>query len=112
MIHKAGGRITYAPDAIVKEEVVPERAHFGWLSKRYFRFGQTHGLLLLEDQGAALTIRMKNALIALSKVLFCFIAAVLNVTNAVRVMYWLLRGTMHLGVVSRLLGISKLEQYG
>ena len=111
-VYKAGGRFAYAPEAIVTEDVSPDRAQFSWLLKRYFRSGQTHGVLVLEDKGTSFLARIKGAAIALGKAIFCFGGAICTVSKDVRFRYWILRGTMHAGVVSRLLGIHELKQYG
>ena len=56
--------------------------------------------------------RVRNILLALAKAAFCFAAALLNVFSPVRVRFWILRGALHAGVVSRLFGKREIEQYG
>jgi succinoglycan biosynthesis protein ExoM len=110
-IHKAGGRIDFAPTAIVTEDVAANRLSLWWLVKRTFRSGQTHGLLLLAT-GCALKTRLKQIALAFSKAFFCLLAALGSLLTGGRARCWLLRGTLHVGVVARLLGISELTQYG
>jgi len=111
-IYRAGGRIVLAPDALVTEVVPKNRATFTWLLKRRFRSGQTHGVTLLESNADGLPGRVRNILLALAKAAFCFAAALLNVFSPVRVRFWILRGALHAGVVSRLFGKREIEQYG
>ncbi|MCB9988457.1 MAG: glycosyltransferase family 2 protein [Rhodospirillales bacterium] len=111
-IHQNGGKIAYAPAALVTEDVPPARARLGWLLKRKFRSGQTHGLLLMEAQGFGIAPRLKNGMVAALKWGLSYIMALLNIWRFDRAAFWLLRGTLHLGVIMRLLGKSDLVQYG
>jgi len=108
-ICKAGGRITYAPEALVTEEVPANRANLSWLFRRRYRSGQTHGLLLLEASGFGLLRRIENFVVAEVKAFFCFIMTLLTVWHLDRMRYWLLRSALHMGVVSRLLGRKIIE---
>jgi succinoglycan biosynthesis protein ExoM len=111
-LHRAGGKITYAPEAIVTEAVPATRAAFWWLLKCRFRSGQTHGLLLLEKEGTNTFTRAKNIAVAAAKILFCLGAALLNIMRPARGRSWLLRGALHAGVVAQLLGFHAIRQYG
>ncbi|HEY0909484.1 MAG TPA: glycosyltransferase family 2 protein, partial [Bradyrhizobium sp.] len=83
------------------------RARLGWLLKRSFRSGQTHGRVLLAAQGR------KPALIAIAaaKCAYCTIAMLLRVPWPARWRGLAVRAALHAGVVSRLAGISDLELY-
>jgi succinoglycan biosynthesis protein ExoM len=111
-VHKAGGKLSYAPDAIVLEDVPESRAKFLWLLKRVFRSGQTHGTLILDAQGTGAMTRLKGIALASLKALYCYLGAALHIVNPRKFMQWILRGTLHLGVIMRLLGKRELEQYG
>ena len=111
-VHKAGGSIDYAPNAMVTEDVAPERLHFYWLLRRRFRSGQTHGMILLANTGATLGARLTNVAMASAKALFCGIVAIGAPLIGQDLHRWLLRGSFHVGVVARLLGKSELKQYG
>ena len=100
---RAGGKIAYAPDALVTESVGTDRASLLWLVKRRFRFGETHALLLMTDRMGALR-RAKLIGVAVVKASLCLLAALANVAGASRFWYWILRGTLHVGVAARLLG--------
>lgn len=105
-IHRAGGKITFAPRAVVTEPVPASRARFSWLMARRFRAGQTHGLLLAEEKGASLPARLRCIALASLKAGACLLAAPLDVRR------WLLRGVLHAGAVSGLCGARAIEQYG
>ena len=104
--------MAYAQEALVTEDVPPERASLAWLLKRRFRYGQTHGMLLLESRGAGPVARMKAILAASAKAGFCFLMSLINIVRGWRMRFWLLRGALHLGVISRLLGGREKESYG
>jgi succinoglycan biosynthesis protein ExoM len=111
-IHENGGHIDFANDAIVYENVARDRLTLPWLLKRYFRFGQTHGMIILTTTHAAWGPRIGYILLAFFKMLVCTIAAVASLFFGQRAHYWLLRGTLHMGVIARLLGQPELTQYG
>ncbi|WP_421914791.1 glycosyltransferase family 2 protein [Mesorhizobium sp.] len=107
---KAGGWITFAPEAWVDEVVPPARAAFDWLGRRRFRVGQTHGHLLGRNaRGLAL---VKEVGLASAKAAFCFAAAIPVAISPVRRNRSVLRGIMHAGVVSGLVGVRELRLYG
>ncbi|WP_352790817.1 glycosyltransferase family 2 protein [Mesorhizobium sp. M0619] len=107
---KAGGRIAFAPEAWVEEVVPRSRAAFDWLRRRRFRFGQTHGHLIGHDAGVI--ERAKAVCLASAKAAYCFGMAALTAISPVRRNRSVLRGIMHVGVVSGLVGISEIRQYG
>ncbi|MCY1241877.1 hypothetical protein D9M72_548020 [compost metagenome] len=109
-MHKAGGRLAYASDALVYEIVPEKRASFEWLAKRRFRSGQTHGRLLA--QGASGSSKPVEIIRAAAKSGYCAIASLLFVVSPVVRSRYALRAIMHAGVVSGLFGVRELEQYG
>ena len=106
-LHRAGGRIAYAPSAVVEEPVTVGRASFAWLAKRRFRSGQTHGRLLAQKHR-----RLPQAGLAASKALFSFGAALGLAAIPHRRNRQALRGLMHVGAVSGLLGLREIRLYG
>nr|WP_132553798.1 glycosyltransferase [Rhizobium azibense] len=109
-MHRDGGRIAYAPEAYVYEAVPEQRAELSWLAKRRFRFGQTHGRLLQErHQGLN---RLKQIGLATAKAGYCLGVALVCILVPVPRYRYALRGMMHLGVVSGLLGVREIRQYG
>lgn len=106
----AGGKIAFAPDAWVEEPVPTKRATLSWLSKRRFRFGQTHGRVVLHgSQGLRRYIRAGTAA---AKAGFCFAVAGVYLFIPIKRYRYGLRGLMHVGVVSGLFGVREIEQYG
>ncbi len=110
--HRAGARLAFASEAVVTEDVPPDRARLSWLVRRYFRSGQTHGRWLLHCEGSAPRKRAKHLALAGGKVMVCVAAAFCSLFSLRRVVFWILRGSMHAGVVTRLLGQRELELYG
>jgi succinoglycan biosynthesis protein ExoM len=108
--HRMGGKIAYAPTAWVEEPVPAKRAAFSWLTKRKFRFGQTHGRLIATGTGAAGKIR--QLALAAAKSGFCGLASAALFFSPVRRNRYILRAFMHAGVVVGLLGVREIEQYG
>ena len=109
-VHKAGGMIAYASEAWVDELVTPERATFAWLSRRRYRVGQTHGHLLRSRSAGKASV--KQLALASAKVTFCFGSAALTTISPTRRNRSVLRGIMHVGVLSGLLGVREIRQYG
>jgi succinoglycan biosynthesis protein ExoM len=109
-VHGAGGRIAYAPEAWVEEPVPASRASFAWLSKRRFRVGQTHGRLLASKRSGV--GRAGELARASAKAGYCFAEAGLTALQPVSRNRSLLRGVMHLGVLSGLVGARELQLYG
>lgn len=96
--HKAGAQIGYTEEAMALEGMPEMRATLNWLLHRRWRFGQTHAMLLREA-GEDDPI---SALKALAKAAACFGMMLLTALHPVRRRYWLLRGTLHLGVAHTL----------
>ncbi len=108
-VYRAGGRIDYAPDAWVDEFVTRERATLGWLIRRRFRAGQTHGRLIGARAKGLPAVR--HLALASSKLAYCLAAAALAAWNPIRRNRNLLRGMLHLGVLSGLAGGRELSLY-
>ncbi|MDV6331068.1 glycosyltransferase family 2 protein [Asticcacaulis sp. 201] len=111
-VFKDGGKITYAPSAVVREPVPVDRANFSWLARRKFRAGQTHGRLIVETVAPSLPRKLAILGITASKALFCAFAAVLNGYSRSRFNKNLLRGSLHLGAINGLFGGKEIVQYG
>lgn len=105
----AGGRIAYAPDAVVEEAVPPDRLDFGWLARRRYRMGQTHAQLLVRQHGVP---RWRALPLAAAKALACAGLALCAPANRARRNRAILRGLLHAGVVAGLAGRRTLTLYG
>ena len=99
-----------SPGARVDEVVPQARAAFDWLGRRRFRFGQTHGKLLAAEVGGMR--RLGEVALAAAKTTYSWGAAGLTVFRPVSRNRNALRGVMHAGAVSGLLGGRELQQYG
>lgn len=109
-LYGAGGRIGFAPRAVVYEPVPNNRARFSWLAKRRFRAGQTHGRLVGQEQRGPGVIPQFG--LAAAKVAYCFVAATAFALMTIRRNRYVLRGIMHAGAVSGLIGLREIRQYG
>lgn len=109
-MNRAGGKIAFAPEALVSEPVPEQRARFGWLAARRYRMGQTHGRLLAE--GTSATARPLQIVLAAAKSGYCATAGLLLAPFSVPRNRYLLRAIMHAGVVTGLGGARIIHQYG
>ncbi|MEL7105812.1 MAG: glycosyltransferase family 2 protein [Pseudomonadota bacterium] len=108
--YRQGARFALAASAIVREKVPPARAKLSWLARRRFRSGQTHGLLLRETAGFA--ARLRGLALAGLKVAYCTFVAALHLPHTARRNAAFLRGTLHLGTISGLIGARPITLYG
>ena len=106
--HKAGARFAFAPDAVLTENVPPERATALWLLKRRFRFGQIHAMTIIE-KGKSRLLRIASSF---AKIVYCLIMAMIFTARTERMMFWLLRASLHAGIACRLAGIKPNAYYG
>lgn len=109
-MHRMGGKIAYAPAAWVQEPVPAKRAAFSWLAKRKFRFGQTHGHLI--EAGSGLAGKLRQLALAAAKSGYCALTGAIFLFSPVRRNQYILRASLHAGVVTGLLGVREIEQYG
>lgn len=101
-----GAKLGFCPQAEVTERVTPQRASLGWLLRRSFRSGQSHGRTLANRGG-----RLSQAALASTKAIFCLMTATAKLASPVGWRSAAVRGALHLGVVTRLLGSKDLELY-
>ena len=109
-IWRSGGRFAYADGAVVEEIVVADRARFGWLVRRRFRYGQTHGHAPGETRGRFGTLAAMGP--PLAKAAYCGLAALAHLSSPVGWRRYVLRGALHVGVLARLSGMRDLVLYG
>ncbi len=106
-LHRAGARFEICETAVVTETVPPERLDLTWLMRRKYRAGQSFAA-----RAQALPERIGLATTAGAKALFCAIMLLATCWSVDRRHFWLLRATMHTGVVSGCLSLSQPEIYG
>jgi succinoglycan biosynthesis protein ExoM len=103
-----GGMIGYAPAAIAHEEVPAARETLGFLLRRNFRAGQTHGRINASDRRAA---RILMFVSATAKAGVLVVSAGLSAFLPARRTRSLMRASLHIGVCAQLLGGKTLELY-
>jgi succinoglycan biosynthesis protein ExoM len=103
-----GARIAEAPTAIVHEPVPPSRATLGWLLRRRFRSGQTHGARLRVAGHPVVA----SAAAAMTKIAYCAIMTLATVLSPVGWRRNLLRGALHVGTLAGLAGTRQAALYG
>lgn len=106
-LSQAGALLAFCSDAVVTEHVPPSRASLGWLLRRNFRSGQTHGRLLQSLGKTAASA----AAIAGMKAMYCGLGAIATTSGVAR-RRALHRGVLHLGVIAYMLGRKEGEIYG
>lgn len=106
----AGGRIGFAPEALVDEPVPAHRARLDWLVARNFRAGQTHGARLARSVKSPVDW-LGCAVPATAKAAYCGLGALAHAVKPVSRNRFITRGALHLGVVARVTGVRELELY-
>ncbi|MFQ6547506.1 glycosyltransferase [Aestuariibius sp. 2305UL40-4] len=107
-----GARLALAPEALLEESVPSHRARLGWLLKRKFRMGQTHGTLLRSGPARSLPGRLRQFALAGAKAGYCGGAMVLSVPFAPKRNAALLRGALHVGTLAGLTSARTVTIYG
>jgi succinoglycan biosynthesis protein ExoM len=107
---RAGGRIAYAEDAVVIEDVPADRATLRWLLRRRYRMGQTHGRLVGETR--RLPGRLMAAAMAGAKLAYCLGAVLIALRSEPRRNLNLMRAALHVGAVTGALGARPITLYG
>ena len=107
-MHKNGGRLGYAPDAIVHEEVAPTRLNLAWVLRRRYRAGQVYAMMFERFDRRAYR---RTAWSSLPKILACLLMSGATIFSPVRALWWLMRGVFHFGVLSYALGASVHREY-
>jgi succinoglycan biosynthesis protein ExoM len=100
----------HAPDAVAEEDVPADRATLGWLLRRRMRMGQTHASLI--GKGANGLRRAQMAVVALAKMAVCAGLALIALPRPLARNRAVMRGALHFGTVSGLLGGRLLVPYG
>ena len=102
-----GVYMAYAFNAVVEEPVAADRANLDWLFRRAFRSGQSHSMVIRANGRNRAVVLVKSVL----KIGFCCAAAVATMWSAVMWRKAVVRGALHMGVLSGILGRSPLQLY-
>lgn len=108
-LRDAGGQIGFASKALIHEPVPVDRVNLGYLLRRNFRQGQSHGTRLQGRCRRRLSIFM-NLQIALTKAFALGIGAACQ-PRALPRKRCLMRAALHCGVAARLAGLSEIRLY-
>jgi succinoglycan biosynthesis protein ExoM len=100
----------HAPDALAVEDVPGDRATLGWLLRRRMRMGQTHASLI--GAGAGWPRRVRMAAVAAAKMAVCGGMAFAALPRPLARNRAIMRGALHFGTASGLLGGPKIAPYG
>jgi succinoglycan biosynthesis protein ExoM len=104
-----GVAFAHAPGALAEEDVPDNRATLGWLLRRRMRMGQTHASLI--GAGAGLPRRLRLASVALAKMAACGALALATLPAPLARNRAVMRGALHFGTASGLLGGRTLVLY-
>lgn len=107
-IHELGGIIKACPEAVVYEPLAPQRASMKWVKTRFYRAGQTHGLLCSEFDRQAY---IRLPITAGAKAGISAIMSVLTIPGTDRARKWLARYYLHKGVLAYRFHQKILEEY-
>jgi succinoglycan biosynthesis protein ExoM len=107
-MYRRGAKLKFSSAAMVFEEVAASRLNLSWIAKRKYRAGQTHAITV---QRFDPNNYWRLPWVAVCKVAFCGVVSVLNVFRPARLMWWLMRGTYHLGVLRFCLGAELHQEY-
>ena len=105
-LNASGAKLGYVDAAWVIEPVPQNRASLKWLLTRSYRSGQSHARTL-----RAQNRRWKPAALAMTKAIYCGLTVVAKLPSAAAWRRAAVRGALHLGVVTRLLGGKEPELY-
>jgi succinoglycan biosynthesis protein ExoM len=107
-MHRCGGRLTFAPAALVYEKVSNARTTLRWIITRRYRMGQTYAKL---QQRHKIREYLWIPLTSPIKIAFCVGTAALLAISPARGMWWLMRGAFHWGMLSYRLNGNVHEEY-
>lgn len=106
-LKRAGAQMAYAPEAVVNEPVAPARTRLGWLLARAFRSGQSHSMVLRANGEKPPLVAARSVM----KVAFCALTGLASFWSGVRWRKAAIRGALHAGVLSGILGRKPLQLY-
>jgi len=109
-VHAAGHSIVWADDAVVRESIPDSRACFAWLVKRFYRVGNTRGLVAI-DLGSPVLTRL---LLVAKAFVWGVIGLLTSISGLVRGRHALVHGIRYIaygvGMVLSISGI-RYEEY-
>lgn len=107
-LHRKGGVLRYARDAVAYEPVVPHRINVRWIAARRYRAGQAYAMMFRDFDRVKY---WKVACTAPLKIGACTCLSAALALSPNRAMWWLMRGIFHLGALSLAVGAKVYEEY-
>jgi succinoglycan biosynthesis protein ExoM len=107
-LHRNGGVLRYARDAVVYEHVVPSRINVRWIAARRYRAGQAYAMMFRDFDKVKY---WRVAAAAPLKMGVCTCVSAVMALSPNRAMWWLMRGIFHFGVLSLAVGARIYEEY-
>jgi succinoglycan biosynthesis protein ExoM len=107
-MYEQGGVLRFSSDAIVYEDVAPDRLNVYWIAERRYRSGQTHAMMVRRFEPEQFR---RLPWVASGKVVLCAVSAIALLVFPVRFMWWLMRAILHVGVVSYCFGAEVHQEY-
>jgi succinoglycan biosynthesis protein ExoM len=108
-VYRKGGVFKYARDAVVYEDVVPARINLQWVVTRRYRAGQVYAMMFHRFDKVAYRRVLWTTL---PKIGACAAMSAIMAFKPRRAMWWLMRGTLHCGALSYIVGLNVVEEYG
>jgi succinoglycan biosynthesis protein ExoM len=105
-----GAKLVYAEKAVVFEPVPESRANGKWLIQRRFRYGQTCASRMGIERNS-ISFLFSSIGKALCKFGFCSLMSCISFYNKPKAYSWFLRGVLHIGIISKILGKKEIVQY-
>lgn len=108
VMHRCGGVLRYAPEAVVYENVVRSRINIKWIATRRYRAGQVRAFMAYRLDRSEYR---RLSWTAPAKVAICLFMSIVTTPSPTRAMWWLMRGVFHAGTLSYVLGFPVHEEY-
>ncbi|SDR54565.1 succinoglycan biosynthesis protein ExoM [Rhizobiales bacterium GAS191] len=105
---RKGGTLKYAREATVYEEVVASRSNLTWIARRRFRAGQVYAKTFHQLDSASYR---RASWTAPLKIAACGVMSAATAFRPNRAMWWLMRGTFHIGILTYAMGMSIYQEY-
>ncbi|MEL6642162.1 MAG: glycosyltransferase family 2 protein [Pseudomonadota bacterium] len=106
-LKRMGATFDADEDAIVREAVHPSRLNLSWLLRRKFNAGSGHS-----SKAQSLAGRLRLGASATAKATYCGLRMAAAGLSEDRRNYWMLRGALHMGVVSGCFALQPRDIYG
>ncbi len=111
-LYQAGAQMRFADNAVVYEAVDPKRLSLRWLLMRKFRSGQSYARSEIGTSEQPMMLRAKLFAQAGAKAAACAGMWGLYLLERHKRNFWAIRGALHVGVLSKCVGLREPILYG